>query len=523
MIVKILSSAGTFAGVGYNEDKVEKGTAELLVAENFGMLQPVGGALGNADYTSYLQSWSKSESNAQRVRQPQFHAVLSCEGREKDASELVGIAAQYLQKMGYGENPHLIYFHSDTQNNHVHIVSTRVNREGRKIDDSFERTRSQKVLKEIMLQDMGTEIRAHVAKAMAYSFSTPAQFRLLLELEGVKVKETPTQLELVKYGTLISAVDKDTINKKISAYAAPDERIRQLRALLAKYRPGLSAGEFKAFLKGKFGVEIIYHQAKGQDTPYGYSVIDHAQKQVLKGSQLMKLSELLSPVSRSQQLGAAEAVVKKVSKSNSQIPFSAFKKELAALGFTVSKSGKVKRKGEKEAVLQVEPERMRALHYNERLRQANKYVITSETDIRILTHAFHLKPGSLKVDGPADRAPRRYTADRLNSMLANGHTLPAIFERNEWSLARSGGKYHLIDRRDREIYPMNKLTSQKLDFGGIPALNTDKAIAPESARRLEHRSAPVGGMLELIAELLLSNSQRENKQSERRKKRKRKR
>ncbi|WP_460880928.1 hypothetical protein [Pontibacter rugosus] len=183
---------------------------------------------------------------------------------------------------------------------------------------------------------------------MAYSFSTPAQFKLLLELEGVKVKETPTQLELVKYGTRISDVDKDTINKKISAYVVPNERIRQLRALLAKYRPGLSAGEFKALLKAKFGVEVIYHQAKGQDTPYGYSVIDHAKKQVLKGSQLMKLSELLSPVSRSQQLGAAEAVVKKVSKSNSQLPFSAFKQELAALGFTVSKSGKVKRKGRRK-------------------------------------------------------------------------------------------------------------------------------------------------------------------------------
>ncbi|GAB3832326.1 hypothetical protein GCM10028895_49880 [Pontibacter rugosus] len=132
MIVKILSSAGTFAGVGYNEDKVEKGTAELLVAENFGMLQPVGGALGNADYTSYLQSWSKSESNEQRVKQPQFHAVISCEGREKDAAELVDMATQYLQKMGYGENPHLIYFHSDTQNNHVHIISTRVNWEEEK-------------------------------------------------------------------------------------------------------------------------------------------------------------------------------------------------------------------------------------------------------------------------------------------------------------------------------------------------------------------------------------------------------
>lgn len=50
MIVKILSSSAGFAGVGYNEDKVEKGTAELLAAENFGMLQ--AGRLGVRDTSS---------------------------------------------------------------------------------------------------------------------------------------------------------------------------------------------------------------------------------------------------------------------------------------------------------------------------------------------------------------------------------------------------------------------------------------------------------------------------------------
>ena len=40
--------------------------------------------------------------------------------------------------MDYGENPYLIYFYRDTANNHIHMVSIRVNTEGVKIDHNFE-------------------------------------------------------------------------------------------------------------------------------------------------------------------------------------------------------------------------------------------------------------------------------------------------------------------------------------------------------------------------------------------------
>ena len=46
-------------------------------------------------------------------------------------------------------------------------------------------------------------------------------------------------------------------------------------------------------MKEKFGVELIFHRANGHETSYGYTVIDHATKQVFKGSDILKLSELL--------------------------------------------------------------------------------------------------------------------------------------------------------------------------------------------------------------------------------------
>lgn len=164
MIVKILSSASSFSGVGYNEEKVERGTARLLAVENFGLLDTTRLANASADLKAYLQLWSRSRDNERRVHRPQFHAVISCKGRALDGEALLRIAEQYLNRMGYCKNPYLVYLHTDTDNNHVHIISSRVNSEGRKIDDSFERRRSQDIIQDIT-QDMEVQERPEQSAA----------------------------------------------------------------------------------------------------------------------------------------------------------------------------------------------------------------------------------------------------------------------------------------------------------------------------------------------------------------------
>ena len=132
MIIKILGSQSSFRGVSYNEDKIAEGKSESLVAENF--VFPEGLTPSKADYINYLKYYS---SNNEKVKEKQFHAVISAKGKEHTPKELVKYAKQYLEKMGYGKNPYLIYFHNDTDNNHVHMVSTRIGPDGKKVMDSL--------------------------------------------------------------------------------------------------------------------------------------------------------------------------------------------------------------------------------------------------------------------------------------------------------------------------------------------------------------------------------------------------
>ncbi|MCK5280955.1 MAG: relaxase/mobilization nuclease domain-containing protein, partial [Cyclobacteriaceae bacterium] len=179
--------------------KNELGKSQLLKAENFGALGHSGDEQSKLDYINYMRLVCDSNP---RVKNRQFHAVISAKGNSHSSQELTKIAEQYLKFMGYGDNPYLIYFHADTKNNHVHMVSTRVDKNGNKVDDTFEKIRSQKVLQEILNQDPHMEAKTALENALTFNFSTKAQFKFLLEEQGFKFTEKNGQLNLIKYGIL---------------------------------------------------------------------------------------------------------------------------------------------------------------------------------------------------------------------------------------------------------------------------------------------------------------------------------
>jgi hypothetical protein len=309
MIAKIMKSANSFQAVYYNEHKIEGGKAVLMVAANFNQDGfNTMNTLTKSDYIAYFMALSKLNS---RVKNRQFHAVLSAKGQSYNAEELKTLAEEYLYRMGYGASPYLIYFHQDTDNNHVHLISTRVNTEGVKINDSFEKRESLRHIENIMKQIPRQELTgANIANQfMAYGFTTEGQLKTLTENQPNKQYEVEIdrdnnwqinqikdgqsrQIAMIEQGRVAARIKETTEHKPLKEER--ENRKAMLKAILNKYKNTLSTEELKKYLKDKMGVDLIFHQAKNQSKPFGYTVIDHAQKQIYKGSEILKMSELIA-------------------------------------------------------------------------------------------------------------------------------------------------------------------------------------------------------------------------------------
>jgi hypothetical protein len=205
--------------------------------------------------------------------------------------------------MGYGEDgqPVLIYAHHDTDNNHLHIVTSRVAPDGHKINDHHERVRSQEVISRIMGESQKQRASDSIKKALEYHFSTVKQFQAVLESMGYQCYERDNQLCIKRDGCVIERLNLSDISSKCQSTTIDEKRQRQLRAILLKYRD-MSADkeELKSTMKQKFGIDLIFHGSK--DKPYGYTIIDHQSKTILKGSEVLKLKELLQFHSKQERL-----------------------------------------------------------------------------------------------------------------------------------------------------------------------------------------------------------------------------
>jgi hypothetical protein len=305
MIVKIIpatKNSASFPAIGYNTGKLDKNKGELMMVSGFGPLE----GLQNwrpEDYRNYLKAVSATNK---AVKLPQFHAVISAEGKSYDKHQLTEIATKWLAAMGYGDQPYLLVYHKDTKNNHIHIVTTRVNKQGKKISDSYENLRAQRHLNAILGIDEKHSAKQDIAKALSYAYSTKAQLMMILECQGYTLKEENGKLLVIKFGHQQGEVDLSSLKYS----AVKPERVKQLKAIFHKYAAvydtALSkkaypnrqmsthySSAFAEYLKEKHGLELLFH-ASADKPAYGYSVIDHAGKAVFKGSEIMPLKELLS-------------------------------------------------------------------------------------------------------------------------------------------------------------------------------------------------------------------------------------
>ena len=141
MIAKISATENLGGALGYNFKKVEKGEASILLAAE--LYQDREGRYTMEDVLADMEALIPKKC---RTKKAVFHCSLNPHPNEKLSDEqLVQIAKEYMEALGYGNQPYIVFKHNDISREHIHIVSLRVDSKGRKINDRFEKRRSKQI------------------------------------------------------------------------------------------------------------------------------------------------------------------------------------------------------------------------------------------------------------------------------------------------------------------------------------------------------------------------------------------
>lgn len=145
MVAKIKEPKNFRKAIYYNEHKVNEGKAECIAAGNF---------LKTAADLSLFDKMQRFKSLIQLnegITYNTLHISLNFHPSERFSRDrLIEIAGTYLEKIGFGDQPFLVYRHDDTFHPHVHIVTTTIREDGTSIDINYiGRDRSEPARKEI--------------------------------------------------------------------------------------------------------------------------------------------------------------------------------------------------------------------------------------------------------------------------------------------------------------------------------------------------------------------------------------
>lgn len=138
MVAKIGHGANMIGALSYNQLKVDKENGQVL-ATNRIMETPDG----NYTVAQLHRPFEPYFMANKRTEKPVLHISLNPDPADKVSDEqFIKMAEEYMQRMGYGEQPYIVFKHTDIERSHIHIVSTNVDRHGKKIPDTYEKLRS---------------------------------------------------------------------------------------------------------------------------------------------------------------------------------------------------------------------------------------------------------------------------------------------------------------------------------------------------------------------------------------------
>ena len=235
MIAKISAAENLGGALGYNFKKVEKGKASILLAAE--LYQSKEGRYTMEEVFADMESLIPKKC---RTKKTVFHCSLNPHPDEKLSDEtLTQIAKEYMEALGYGNQPYIVFKHNDISREHIHIVSLRVDSKGRKINDRFEKRRSKQITDALERKynlipsskvsnkeevetpkvDISKEnIKEQVASALRmvlkhYKFCSLGELNAILSRYHLAVEEVKTEFRGKKYDGLVYVPTDDKGDK----------------------------------------------------------------------------------------------------------------------------------------------------------------------------------------------------------------------------------------------------------------------------------------------------------------------
>ena len=333
MVAKISVGKSLYGALAYNGEKINEAKGRLLATNKI-----FNDGTGTMDIAKTMEGFLAYMPEHTRVEKPVLHISLNPHPDDVlTDTELQDIAREYLDKLGYGNQPYIVCKHEDIDRHHLHIVTVNVDENGRRLNQDFLYRRSDRIRKELeqkyglhpaerrnIRQDNPlhkVELAAgdvkkqvgNIVKALnrQYRFQTMGEYRALLSLYNVTVEETHGITGTREYHGLVYSATDDAGNRKgnpfkSSLYGKPvgyeavqkkfersekDIKERKLagitkRTVLSALGGTCNKEKFVAALKEK-GIDTVFrHTEDGRI--YGATFIDHRTGCVLNGSRMGK-------------------------------------------------------------------------------------------------------------------------------------------------------------------------------------------------------------------------------------------
>ncbi|KUG10673.1 conjugal transfer protein MobB [Elizabethkingia miricola] len=334
MIAKIGKGENMWGALTYNQQKVDNENGAVLFTNKIPDLwdRPYSVNFFRKYFEPYLIANNKTEK-------PVRHISLNPDPDDRvDDSTYREMAQQYMQEMGYANQPYVVFKHTDIDRSHIHIVTTCVQLDGKKIPDNYDHHRSMDACRKIEKQynlkaaneiqstsqnlifkpvdyDKGnvknqmSSVLRHIPKT--YNFQSIGAYNALLSQFNITFEEVSGELHgKIKKGIVYFAIDEN--GKKVShpfksSLFGKHAGLENIQATIEKSRVEMKNTSSKPILKRTIETAITTSNSEysfimqlreqgiatvlrknEQGRIYGITFIDHPSKSVWNGSQLSK-------------------------------------------------------------------------------------------------------------------------------------------------------------------------------------------------------------------------------------------